>query len=357
MKKLDIRMDLLNTLPNIWPLISLLKISLLPKEIKKPDSRLEDKENVHKKLEENTTKGLQSKATELAARHLRLSTYLLMAMFTYYLTPYPDITLDLKDESNRFYILYWAPFIVSRNVIMVGSLYSGWHYFLYENKTMRGKLRSRKFDGRNLDENGDLIPAKGYHWKECAFWSINGIIIESFYECMVLQYWLTTKQTYTQFWSRPLISVLSLLFVGYWRDFHFYFAHRVMHPYFSTKSKWRNFDLGRFLYRNAHSLHHRSYNTGPWSGLSMHPIEHLIYFSCVFIPSIIIPQHPLAFLYNHFHVLVSPLPGHDGFGDPAGGSKFHFLHHAHFDVNFGTPMVPLDRLFGSYDDGHRYKTD
>ena len=146
-------MDLLNALPNIWPFISLFKISLLPKEIKEPVSGLE---NAHKKLEENTTNGLQGKATELAARHLRLSTYLLMAMFTYYLTPYPDITLDLEDESNRFYILYWAPFILSRNVIMVGSLYSGWHYFLYENKTMRGKLRNRKFDGRNLDENGAL---------------------------------------------------------------------------------------------------------------------------------------------------------------------------------------------------------
>lgn len=349
-------MELLNGFPNIWPVISLVKIAALPEEGIKPDEKHVDVRNKNRKTQQFTSSGLQNTATELIARHLRLSTYLMLAIFAYYVVPYPDLKMEWNGNENAWHIFYWAPFIIMRNIVMVGALYSGWHYFLYENKAMRGKLRGRKFDERNLDKHGRLIPTKGYNWKECAFWSISGIIIESLYECMVLQYWLSTKQVYTQFWSRPFFSVLSLLFVGYWRDFHFYFAHRVMHPYFSSNSKWKDLDLGRFLYRHAHSLHHRSYNTGPWSGLSMHPFEHLIYFSCVFVPSMIITQHPIAFLYNHFHVLVSPLPGHDGFDDPAGGSKFHFLHHAHFDVNFGTPMVPLDRLFGSYDDGSRYKT-
>ena len=345
-------MGILDNIPNIWPVISLIKIHVLSIENDHHDSKVMKDNPKNESQESFTSKGLQNTATELFARHLRLSTYLILAMFTYYVLPYPDI---LAVEMSRMHVVYWAPYILVRNIVMVGTLYGGWHYFLYENKAMREKMRSRKFDERNLDKNGNLIASKGYNWKECAFWSISGIIIESLYECVVLQYWITTKLVYTQFWSRPIISLVSLLFVAYWRDFHFYFAHRVMHPYFSANSKWKKLDLGRFLYRHAHSLHHKSYNTGPWSGLSMHPIEHLVYFSCVFIPSLIIPQHPIAFLYNHFHVLVSPLPGHDGYDDPAGGSKFHFLHHAHFDVNFGTPMVPLDRLFGSYDDGSRYK--
>ena len=250
----------------------------------------------------------------------------------------------------------WVPYITARNLLLVWLLYGGWHYFLYQNVPLRRKLRPRKFDGRNLDEaTGDLIATKGYNWKECMFWSTSGVLIESMFECVVLHYWVATGNVYTDFWATPVTSILSLFFVAYWRDFHFFFAHRLMHPYFSKKSAWAKVDFGRFLYHHAHSLHHRSYNTGPWSGLSMHPLEHLIYFSCVFFPSLFVRQHPLAFLYNHFHVLVSPLPGHDGFDDPAGGSKFHFLHHAHFEVNYGTPMVPLDRLFGSYDDGSRYK--
>eukprot|EP00729_Bicosta_minor_P023580 gene23580-18820_t len=39
-------------------------------------------------------------------------------------------------------------------------------------------------------------------------------------------------------------------------------------------------DVGQFLYNNVHSLHHKSYITGPWSGLAMHPVEHLFYYSC-----------------------------------------------------------------------------
>lgn len=38
-------------------------------------------------------------------------------------------------------------------------------------------------------------------------------------------------------------------------------------------------DFGQFLYSKVHSLHHKSYNTGPWSGLCMHPVEHICYYS------------------------------------------------------------------------------
>lgn len=80
------------------------------------------------------------------------------------------------------------------------------------------------------------------------------------------------------FWSAPLYSVFHMLLVGYWRDGHFYWVHRVMHPWNVQP------DGGKWLYRVAHSLHHKSYNTGPFSGLSMHPIEHLFYYSCTLLP-------------------------------------------------------------------------
>eukprot|EP00295_Goniomonas_pacifica_P027433 CAMPEP_0175937346 /NCGR_PEP_ID=MMETSP0108-20121206/22093_1 /TAXON_ID=195067 ORGANISM="Goniomonas pacifica, Strain CCMP1869" /NCGR_SAMPLE_ID=MMETSP0108 /ASSEMBLY_ACC=CAM_ASM_000204 /LENGTH=93 /DNA_ID=CAMNT_0017261483 /DNA_START=390 /DNA_END=669 /DNA_ORIENTATION=+ len=64
--------------------------------------------------------------------------------------------------------------------------------------------------------------------------------------------------------------------------------------------------------------------------------------------------HPLHFLFNKFHADLSPIPGHDGFDKPGGGSYFHYLHHAHYDCNFGTPLVPLDKLFGTFEDGSRY---
>ena len=201
-------MEILNKIPNLWPVISMIKIFFLPIE---SEQDLKDKKNDpnHTSNKSFTSKGLQNTATELIARHLRLSTYLILAMCAYYVLPYPSIK---EGKMSRMHVLYWAPFILLRNIIMVGTLYGGWHYFLYENKAMREKMRSRKFDERNLDKNGNLIATKGYNWKECAFWSMSGIIIESVYECLVLQYWITTDLVYTQFWSTPLLPNSFFLF-------------------------------------------------------------------------------------------------------------------------------------------------
>ncbi|WP_353816990.1 hypothetical protein [Mesorhizobium sp.] len=46
------------------------------------------------------------------------------------------------------------------------------------------------------------------------------------------------------------------------------------------------------LYNYVHSLHHRNVNVGPWSGMSMHPIEHIIYMSSVVI-HVVLPSHPI----------------------------------------------------------------
>ena len=48
-------------------------------------------------------------------------------------------------------------------------------------------------------------------------------------------------------------------------EFSFLLGHRFLH--------WPP------LYRLAHALHHENINTGPWSGVSMHPIEHALYYS------------------------------------------------------------------------------
>lgn len=45
-----------------------------------------------------------------------------------------------------------------------------------------------------------------------------------------------------------------------------------------------------------HSLHHKSRNPGPWSGLAMHPVEHLLYYTCTLL-CLLYKAHPLHFLY------------------------------------------------------------
>ncbi len=120
-----------------------------------------------------------------------------------------------------------------------------------------------------------------------------------------------------------------------------------MHPWWSIQNGLRQGDIGAFLYRHVHSFHHRSRNPGPWSGLSMHPIEHFFYYSAAYIP-LLFTCHPLHFLYIKFHLDITPIGAHDGYDDPAGAASFHYMHHALFECNYGSPLINFDRLFGTH---------
>ena len=105
-----------------------------------------------------------------------------------------------------------------------------------------------------------------------------------------------------------------------------------MHPWWDRKLGLMDGDVGAWLYRHAHSLHHKSYNPGPWSGLSMHPIEHFFYYSCAWLPPLLVAVHPLHFLYAKYHADISPIGGHDGYGEPSANGAHHWLHHAKFGL-------------------------
>ena len=114
------------------------------------------------------------------------------------------------------------------------------------------------------------------------------------------------------------------------------------------------------MYKIAHSVHHRNVNPGPWSSLSMHPIEHLLYFSGVIIHWIIL-SHPLHATYHLFHAGLGSANGHIGFKQMMINDKRaidlsnynHYLHHKYFEVNYGNLMIPFDQWFGTYHDGSK----
>ena len=67
------------------------------------------------------------------------------------------------------------------------------------------------------------------------------------------------------------------------------------------------------LYKWAHALHHRNVNTGPWSGISMHPLEHVLYLSLPFV-FLVIPGSPFIATFCIVYLLLSPSPsGFDRF--------------------------------------------
>ena len=49
------------------------------------------------------------------------------------------------------------------------------------------------------------------------------------------------------------------------------------------------------MYKYIHSVHHRNTDIEPFAGLSMHPLEHLYYFSCLG-PSFLLYTTPFAFM-------------------------------------------------------------
>ncbi len=236
----------------------------------------------------------------------------------------------------------WMAEIYLRNVVLVSLLAGGLHLRLYITKRQGKRFKynnnwlakkTRKFLFRN--QTADNI-----------FWAlISGCGIWTIYEALTLWMYANGRLPYILFSDHPIYFVLLMIAVTFIREAHFYWVHRLSH--------WKP------ILKAAHYLHHKNINFGPWSGLSMHPIEHLLYFSGVFLHWII-PSSPLHAIFHLMHAGLSPFPGHSGFDKLVGkktdkgitfGAYSHYLHHRYFTVNFGVEAVPFDKWFGSYHDG------
>eukprot|EP01084_Bolivina_argentea_P002568 4748_1 len=271
-------------------------------------------------------------------------------IFLYALVSWLSFEFTFPDLDQPINWVYWIPVIVIRELVITVIIYEPWHYLTHSNKKFVKKLAAKKFNSEMPDNE---------QWTRDRFWSLSGTVIAAIHELIMIYLWkYGYAEYYMSFWSRPVYSVFWSFFMVWWRHFHFFFVHRMIHPWFGSKSAFKSVDIGRILYDKVHSLHHKSYNPGPWSGLSMHPVEHIFYYSCVWFPALFIPQHPICFMINKFHATISPAPGHDGYDSPIGGGSggyFHYLHHAHYECNYGTDMVPLDKLFGCFEDGSKFR--
>ena len=127
-------------------------------------------------------------------------------------------------------------------------------------------------------------------------------------------------------------------------EFHFFCIHRLIHT--------------PFLYKWVHSVHHNSVNPSPWSSLSMHPVEHLLYFADSVLP----PDHPVEPDHRALPAALHRLrrdsrscrlrQGRGGRRTAVDSHAYaHYLHHKYFEVNYGDALIPLDRWFGTWHDG------
>jgi ferredoxin-NADP reductase/sterol desaturase/sphingolipid hydroxylase (fatty acid hydroxylase superfamily) len=238
----------------------------------------------------------------------------------------------------------WIAQMFVRNMVLLWIIYGGWHLYLYSSK--RKGFRG-KYSPRWQNKGGATFLFRN-QVHDNIFWSCgSGCITWTAYEVVTMWMYANNHLPYLDFNSSPVLFVCILLLIPFWRELHFYWIHRLIH--------WKP------LYDKIHYLHHYNINPGPWSGMAMHPIEHVLYFSVTLIHWII-PSHPIHFLYNAQHTALSPAAGHSGFEGElceqvSFGSYFHYLHHRHFDCNYGESTIPLDKWFGSFNDGARTESE
>ena len=259
----------------------------------------------------------------------------LAALCWNYLTPSMERTASLSPR--------WMLQIYLRNALILVAVAGTLHLVLYARRAQQERY---KYNRQWLSTTN-----REFLWtnqtRDNIFWSlVSGCTIWTAYESLTM--WFYANDWIPQVeWSSgwPYLSVLTVG-VFLWSPTHFYFNHRLLHA--------------RWLYNHAHYLHHRNVNTGPWSGLSMHPLEHVIYFSVLALWWVV-PAHPFIVILTGLFNGLPPSVSHSGFERfevgrregraTPGADYYHHLHHRYFECNYGTRPVPIDKLFGTFQDG------
>jgi sterol desaturase/sphingolipid hydroxylase (fatty acid hydroxylase superfamily) len=236
----------------------------------------------------------------------------------------------------------WISMVFTINLLLVCGVTSFWHWRLYVRKRQGTAF---KYSRRWLATDSPSFLFRDQLW-ENVFWTVaSAVPVWTAYQVITLWAQANGRLPYVDWRDHPIYCVFLLCLIPLFHEIHFYLVHRLIH--------WRP------LYRYIHSLHHKNVNPGPWSGLSMHPLEHLLYFSGVLLHWVV-PSHPLHIIYHLQLAGLSPSVGHCGFekvllsrGIPVEtGNYMHYLHHKHFVVNYGGDgVVPIDQWFGTFHDG------
>jgi sterol desaturase/sphingolipid hydroxylase (fatty acid hydroxylase superfamily) len=234
----------------------------------------------------------------------------------------------------------WIALLLVRNLGVTIAWYGLFHFRLYVRRAQDTRFKyNAKWPG-----NSERFTF-GSQTKDNMLWTLgSGVPVWTAYEVVTMWLFANDHIPWLRWADNPVWFVALMLLIPLFREVHFFAVHRLIH--------WPP------LYKAVHSLHHRNTNPGPWSGMSMHPIEHVLYFSGVLIHWVV-PSHPIHAMFHLVHLGLSPVPGHSGFDKVELGPdrmldtncQAHYLHHKYFEVNYSDGAVPLDRWFGSFHDG------
>ena len=277
-------------------------------------------------------------------RHwLTLSERLIMfilALATWWLL-YPPL------EASKVLAFGWIAQVWLVNMALMIAVAGGLHWFFYTRKAQGDRL---KFDKRGQGK-GNRLWTFSDQVRDNMFWSLtSGVAQLTAFQVVTLWLMANGYAPAITFADNPVWFVLALILLPVWSAFHFYWVHRLLHV--------------PFLYRHVHSLHHRNVNIGPWSGLSMHPVEHLLYLSSLMIHWVV-ASHPIHLVFHVIYQGPGAAMTHTGYEDLlikdkrrlALGTFYHQLHHRYYECNYGNQEMPWDRWFGTFHDGTDASTE
>lgn len=260
--------------------------------------------------------------------------FLMAWMCIYFLYPDQENPYPAFGPARNGYEWSWMLPIITRDLLGTWLICGLWDWFLYFSP-LKEKLHKYKINPKypsNYQIFHDALVT--------TMASLTGAAIEIW----LCHMWASGRFSMQKdFWETPVVNILWALTITHWRIPHFWAIHRGMHPWKTDTIP----DVGKFLYKHVHALHHKSYNPTAFSGTNMHPVESTLYYSACLI-AVYFGCHPTIVLGCIIDCAVGAWLGHDGFQWPGSGDYFHMLHHANFDCNYGAMHVPIDKWLGTY---------
>ncbi|MDU8944773.1 sterol desaturase family protein [Ovoidimarina sediminis] len=235
----------------------------------------------------------------------------------------------------------WIAEMYARNLILALGVGGALHLWFYTFSVQGKKL---KYDPRPLMVKGRQFTLGG-QIRDNMFWTLGtGVLIWTGYEVILFWALASGHMPMITWAANPVWFVAMFLLVPVWESFYFYVIHRLIHV--------------PFLYRHVHYLHHRNINVGPWSGMSQHPIEQMIFLGSVFV-HVIVGAHPVHILFHLQYFFLTAMTTHTGYQGLLIrdknrlnlGTFHHQMHHRYFECNYGSLEIPWDKWMGTFHDG------
>ncbi|KNY14096.1 desaturase [Shinella sp. SUS2] len=236
----------------------------------------------------------------------------------------------------------WVAWLFAVNAVCVLLFYGAFEVHLYVLKRQENRF---KYNGKfPADQKNKAFWFESQNLDNILRTFLSGVTIWTAIEVAMLWAYANGYAPWLSFAENPWTLALVALAVPIIHEFHFFCIHRLIHT--------------PFLYKWVHSVHHNSVNPSPWSSLSMHPVEHLLYLGTAFY-HLVLPSNPILMLYQLHYAGFGAIPGHVGFDKVEVGEETlvdshayaHYLHHKYFEVNYGDALIPLDKWFGTWHDG------